>query len=237
MVSHSSKGEADLLDFHPELESEHNVDDDSAESGDERRSGDLPLQSEAALERARKQEILIRASTTPKPDPCHDDAEAERKEQQQESDRIINRARDYQQELFERAKEENVIAVLDTGTGKTLIAAMLIRHVLEEEVSAEAQGEPLKFVFFLCNSVALAHQQARFLRNNISANVIALVGDGKDDLWKRIEWDRILVENKVVVCTPDVLYQSLSHHYVAMSQISLLIFDEGTYITEILKSC
>ena len=30
---------------------------------------------------------------------------------QSESDRIIDKVRDYQQELFERAKEENVIAV------------------------------------------------------------------------------------------------------------------------------
>jgi len=38
------------------------------------------------------------------------------------ADRIIDKAREYQQELFDRAKEENVIAVLDTGSGKTLVS-------------------------------------------------------------------------------------------------------------------
>lgn len=32
-----------------------------------------------------------------------------------------------QTELFERAKKENVIACLDTGAGKTLIAVMLLQ--------------------------------------------------------------------------------------------------------------
>jgi endoribonuclease Dicer len=34
---------------------------------------------------------------------------------QAESQRIISSPREYQVELFERAKEENIIAVLDTG--------------------------------------------------------------------------------------------------------------------------
>src|SRR5690349_15739544 len=45
---------------------------------------------------------------------------------------LIDKARDYQQELYDRAKEENIIAVLDTGSGKTLIAALLIKYFLEQ---------------------------------------------------------------------------------------------------------
>ncbi|KAJ3051816.1 Dicer-like protein 1 [Rhizophlyctis rosea] len=41
--------------------------------------------------------------------------------------------RQYQLELFERAKKSNIIAVMDTGTGKTLIACLLIRHILSLE--------------------------------------------------------------------------------------------------------
>lgn len=39
--------------------------------------------------------------------------------------------RQYQQELFQRACLQNVIACLQTGAGKTLIAAMLIKHFLD----------------------------------------------------------------------------------------------------------
>lgn len=37
--------------------------------------------------------------------------------------------REYQLELFEKAKKENIIAVLDTGSGKTLIAVMLLKEM------------------------------------------------------------------------------------------------------------
>lgn len=82
------------------------------------------------------------------------------------SARIIDQVRDYQQELFERAKEENIIAVyafepscisiltlarLDTGSGKTLIACLLVRHVLDLEEQNQTQDKPRKLVFFLAN--------------------------------------------------------------------------------------
>jgi hypothetical protein len=41
--------------------------------------------------------------------------------------------RDYQIELYERARRENTIAVLGTGTGKTLIACLLIKDILVQE--------------------------------------------------------------------------------------------------------
>ena len=69
----------------------------------------------------------------------------------EERRRIIDRAREYQQELYERARDENIIAVLDTGMGKTLIAVMLIRDVLEKDLMKAAEGAPRKSVFFLAN--------------------------------------------------------------------------------------
>ena len=68
-----------------------------------------------------------------------------------ENKAIIEKAREYQQELFERAKEENIVAVLDTGMGKTLIAAMLIRHTLEKGLIESAEGTARKAIFFLAN--------------------------------------------------------------------------------------
>ncbi|KAL6244157.1 Dicer-like protein 1 [Rhinocladiella similis] len=143
-----------------------------------------------------------------------------------ESDSIIDRARDYQQELFERATEENVIAVLDTGSGKTLIAALLIRHFLERELLDRNNGKPAKIVFFLVNSVHLARQQARFLNNNLPHNVKELFAETNEDLWRKAEWDNIFANNRVVVCTAAVLDQCLMHSYLTIGQISLLIFDE-----------
>lgn len=140
---------------------------------------------------------------------------------------LIDKARDYQQELFDRAKEENIIAVLDTGSGKTLIAALLIKHILEQELINRAEGRPPQIVFFLANSVHLARQQARFLDVNLSNPVISLFGDASENLWSRSVWDAIFQDYNVVVCTPAVLDSCLSHSYLKIDQISLLIFDEA----------
>lgn len=44
--------------------------------------------------------------------------------------------REYQFELFNKAVNENVITVLDTGSGKTLISVMLIKHMVNLERQA-----------------------------------------------------------------------------------------------------
>ena len=49
--------------------------------------------------------------------------------------------RDYQIELYERARRENTIAVLGTGTGKTLIACLLIKDILIAERVSRKNGE------------------------------------------------------------------------------------------------
>jgi endoribonuclease Dicer len=140
---------------------------------------------------------------------------------------IIESPRDYQTELFERAKKENIIAVLDTGSGKTLIAALLMRHVAWQELEDRANGKQAKMSFFLVNSVHLVRQQQRMLANNLPEAPKAVHGGGKDDLWKRAEWDKLKSENKAIVCTAEVLNQCLMHSFVKIEEINLLIFDEA----------
>lgn len=63
--------------------------------------------------------------------------------------RIIDRVRDYQSELFARAKVGNIIAVLDTGSGKTLIAALLLREIVTQELEDRASGKSPRTSFFM----------------------------------------------------------------------------------------
>ena len=70
---------------------------------------------------------------------------------------IIDNAREYQTELCERAKKQNIIAVLDTGSGKTLIAVLLLQYILELEVEHRAKGARPRIAFFLVRIIISAY--------------------------------------------------------------------------------
>ncbi|PWY74059.1 ATP-dependent helicase dcl1 [Aspergillus eucalypticola CBS 122712] len=135
--------------------------------------------------------------------------------------------REYQLELFERAKAQNTIAVLDTGSGKTLIAVLLLKHTLEKELNDRAEGKQHRIAFFLVDSVTLAYQQAAVLRNNLDQSVGHFFGAMGTDLWSKSAWEQHFQKNMVIVCTAEILNQCLLNSYVKMSQINLLIFDEA----------
>ncbi|KFY13215.1 hypothetical protein V492_03412 [Pseudogymnoascus sp. VKM F-4246] len=143
------------------------------------------------------------------------------------SQEIISSPREYQIELFERAKTRNTIAVLDTGSGKTLIAALLLRHVIDEELERRANGGEKRIAFFLVDSVALVFQQYAVLKCNLNQKMEQFCGDMGCDLWSKELWEKHLNENMVIVCTAEVLFHCLHHSFIAMKQINLLIFDEA----------
>ena len=144
-----------------------------------------------------------------------------------QGDNIIKSPRDYQLELFERAKKENTIAVLDTGSGKTLIAVLLLRWIIDEELEHRAAGKPPKISFFLGASVTLVWQQFSVLETNLDHKVARVVGADGADNWKKAKWDKLFFENKIIVCTAEILHQCLAHSYITIKQINLLIFDEA----------
>lgn len=147
--------------------------------------------------------------------------------QQQREAKIVTSPREYQNELFERAKEENTIAVLDTGSGKTLIAVLLLRDTIDKELARRDRGEPSKISFFLVSSVTLVYQQFSVLENNLDHAITRLCGADGVDHWSLAHWQKIFHENKIIVCTAEILNQCLSRSFLTMKQINLLIFDEA----------
>ncbi|KAF1839360.1 endoribonuclease dcr-1 [Decorospora gaudefroyi] len=145
----------------------------------------------------------------------------------QETTVRITNPRDYQTELFQRAKDENVIAVLDTGSGKTHIATLLLRHVLDDELENRATGDMHKIAFFLVDSVNLVFQQANVLRCGLDQNVEGICGSMGASLWSKTTWRNHFDKNMVIVCTAEVLAQCMMHNFISMAQINLLIFDEA----------
>lgn len=137
------------------------------------------------------------------------------------------RLRSYQQEMLAASLERNVIVAMDTGSGKTHVAIARIAAELE-------RTDPEKLVFFLSPSVALAMQQASVLSEHLpSVQVRTLSGqDGVDKWTDQKLWDAVLANVQVVVATPAVLLDALSHGFIKFARLALLVFDEAHRATK-----
>lgn len=133
----------------------------------------------------------------------------------------IPKTRDYQQEMLEASLKENIIIAQDTGSGKTLIAILRMRYEIE-------RGSQ-KVSWFLAPTVALCNQQHSVIKDNMQVPVGLIHGALEPKQWTDITlWKRVLENNRVVVSTPQVLLDALSHGYVHMGlDIGLLVFDEA----------
>lgn len=133
--------------------------------------------------------------------------------------------RAYQTEIFERAVKGNVVAALATGSGKTLIAALLLRWM------ACLPSQAGKKIFFLVPKVPLVGQQKSFIDSQTAGLKIGgYVGEMGVDLWDRPKWLKELQEHDVFVMTPAILLRLLTHAYISMKQISLLVVDEAHHV-------
>ncbi|KAL4737329.1 ATP-dependent helicase dcl2 [Aspergillus similis] len=132
-----------------------------------------------------------------------------------------HRARSYQLEMFEASLKNNIIIAMGTGSGKTQIALLRIMHELEN-----SNG---KLIWFLAPTVALCLQQHRVISQHIpAAKSRTLLGLNKVELWtEQAIWDAVLEDIQVLVSTPAVLLDAMTHGFVNISRLGLLIFDEA----------
>lgn len=86
-------------------------------------------------------------------------------------------------------------------------------------------------IWFLAPTVALCTQHHEYLQLNIPSVLIKLLigADGVDRWTEQRQWDAILKDVKVVVSSYQVLLDALTHGFVRMGRLSLIIFDEGEY--------
>ncbi|PIA15394.1 P-loop containing nucleoside triphosphate hydrolase protein, partial [Coemansia reversa NRRL 1564] len=134
--------------------------------------------------------------------------------------------RDYQLSLFKQALTKNSIVMLETGTGKTLVAVMLI-----EWASAQTREHMLprlrkKVRVFLNNTVALVHQQSKVIAANTGQKVQEYVGSMGIDEWDEATWSSKWNSVSVLVMTHQVLLNALRSGHARISDIDLLVFDE-----------
>ncbi|KAJ5773733.1 hypothetical protein N7457_008629 [Penicillium paradoxum] len=137
------------------------------------------------------------------------------------------RSRSYQLEMLEASRKENIIVAMDTGSGKTHIAVL---RILDE---LEAGNSRNKLIWFLAPTVALSLQQHAVINSQIpSVKTKVLTGLDNVDRWTdQGIWDKFLKDVRVVVSTYAVLADALTHGFVRMSRLALLIFDEAHHCT------
>ncbi|THH08707.1 hypothetical protein EW145_g2529 [Phellinidium pouzarii] len=131
---------------------------------------------------------------------------------------LIPRA--YQEEIFEHARRANVIAALDTGSGKTFIAALLIKWALSQPSAV------VKKAIFLVPKVPLVDQQRDFLAAQTPLTVRGYKGAMGVDTWDNHRWSDEFKQADCLVMTAQIFKNVLTHGYWSLEQVSLLIFDE-----------
>ncbi|DBB11892.1 hypothetical protein WJX82_008855 [Trebouxia sp. C0006] len=130
--------------------------------------------------------------------------------------------RQYQTELFQEARKRNVIAYLDTGSGKTLISVMIINDKAEGLMADGCK----KITVFLAPKVLLVQQQAEVLRKHTRLRVSQYTGDMNVTSWDQQKWNQELQEHDVWVMTPQILLDALRLAFVRIDDLNLLIFDK-----------
>ncbi|KAI6679821.1 hypothetical protein NL676_033702, partial [Syzygium grande] len=130
--------------------------------------------------------------------------------------------RSYQVKVYEVAMRRNTIAVLGTGSGKTMIAVMLIKDIAQ---SMRSSGEK-KLMIFLAPTVHLVHQQYEFISSHTGLQVGEYYGAKGIDEWNVKSWEKEISEHDVLVMTPQILLDALRKAFLNLDTVSLMIIDE-----------
>src|SRR5215469_10331880 len=75
-------------------------------------------------------------------------------------------------------------------------------------------------------NVTLVFQQAAVLDCNLDARIGRYCGEMGVDLWNKSQWDEVFLKDNVIVATADTIFNCLTHAFLKMNQINLLVFDE-----------
>ncbi|XP_014275311.1 endoribonuclease Dicer [Halyomorpha halys] len=132
--------------------------------------------------------------------------------------------REYQVELFERVMKHNTIIFLPTGSGKTFIAVMVIKHKSNDLKLLYSEGG--KRTFFLVNTVALVAQQAQSIRQQTPLTVGEYSAEKGVDHWDINQWHEELENHQVLVMTAAIFHQMILHDYITLPRVNLLVIDE-----------
>lgn len=84
-------------------------------------------------------------------------------------------------------------------------------------------------IWVLAPTVALCIQHNEYFKLTIPSVLIKLLvgADGVDRWTEQRQWDAILKDVGIVVSPYQILLEALTHGFVRMERLSLIVFDEG----------
>ena len=88
------------------------------------------------------------------------------------------------------------------------------------------RNDEQKKTIFLVNSVALVHQQAKFLEDNTPYKTKSYCGADNVDDWGKEKWEEEFKENQILVMIHQVFLNTLLSGFFTLDRVNLLIFDE-----------
>ncbi|KAF1744943.1 hypothetical protein MXB_2748, partial [Myxobolus squamalis] len=153
-----------------------------------------------------------------------EDSHSEQSTFKEEIDDILSFVpRNYQEEIYIKGVESNIIICLGTGSGKTFIAVLLIRKFA---LPTFGPFPPAKRIVFLVPTTALVYQQSEYIRRHTGYKVGDYCGESSLNTWSKEKWKYSLEEKNILIMTPEICRQLLQHGIFDITDISLLIFDE-----------
>jgi len=122
--------------------------------------------------------------------------------------------RKYQESIFKKAINKNLLVVLPTGLGKTVIALLLAEKRLKTFPNSKA--------LVLAPTRPLVLQHKEFFKENASGYFLEVTG--KDRPEKR---ERIYERAEVIFATPQTILNDLREGRLSLDNFSLVVFDEA----------
>lgn len=131
--------------------------------------------------------------------------------------------RSYQVALREVALKRNTIIYLPTGSGKTFIAVLVLKHLQQDSQKYSAGG---KISFIVVNTVTLVDQHAKCIEKRTSLKVGRYSGDMNLDFWPKTKWYEEFDKYNVFVMTIQILLNLTNQNFIDLNKVNLIVFDE-----------
>ncbi|THU52369.1 hypothetical protein C4D60_Mb10t03280 [Musa balbisiana] len=128
--------------------------------------------------------------------------------------------RSHQLAVYQVALRTNTIAVLETGSGKTMISVMLVKHFGEE---LKKRGDQ-RLILFLAPTVHLVVQQYETIKVHTDVDVQYCCGAKAVDAWSIASWQKEVSTYQVMVMTPQILLDVLRKGFLNLDMVHLMEF-------------